>query len=764
MEITSSVEVNGAAIRAGAWEVGHQAGAPVADWQITPYEAATQYDPPDVAGDIPVNIKVTALGTTYDLLAGGRLNSVSDQLTQRGVETRIAGVDGAWRLFEKGPLRDTVFVSRTIIRERYPRGMVIATLNGDQVLGLPPDRYRIRRDNDDPNVLAAGKAGVYPYTQMMEETEWLNKSDTICDPMAAFQDAYAKANLPEFVIVGGDRGLKVKTFLDQDLTTDDDCEDAKVASKRIAGGVNALTINHLIELLAKKAGFSSVKINTPDLPMFEPFTVNAGQTWYAAIQSLVGPWNPLIYVWGNVLHIIDVEAADIVTHRAMTLSAESVTVLNRSVSRIPPHRGVNVLGPLRAGLEAMREFRRGNPRAASDDDDCRPPINGGMSCAQDGLPPNFSIAPPPKHERVSEYEREERDGVGEVLIAGEMPYNIEVVRSYGPPSSSLGPQWSGAEKIDWTRMTVRKFYFADPALGRIQLRYLERTVHGGVGGVSRVLSRQSTRIIQGRFGNNPCQVIQEERAHVRLPGLPFGGERLIRRTITTYSENLSVEGTWDSTTDEYVLTIFTIGDNLEFYKPIPYQEAAHSGTIDLSGNSLDSWQMAHYSRTTESYQVIDKYFAQKETAKVYSFGGHPPEGDVEVFMYNQPEGGIAPAARQRYCFGVNIDGALVQSILAVGAATEEQAELIAARAERRGGQRQVRAEVELPTYLPRIRPGMGITIAPTAIRSLNQANTAMVVANRIEGDFFISGYRYVNVPVGQGIFRVRTRLSLRSRF
>jgi hypothetical protein len=756
MEITSSVEVNGAAIRAGAWEVGHQAGAPVADWQITPYEPATQYDPPDVAGDVPVNIKVTAVGATYDLLTGGRLNSVSDQLTPRGVETRIAGVDGAWRLFEKGPLRDTVFVPRTIVRELYPRGLLIVTLNGDQVLGIPPPRARERSGNS---------VGVYIGREMLGEGEWLGREDPICDPLSAFQDAYAKANVPDFVILGGDRGLKVKTYLENETPPEDACELARVASRRIAGGVNALTINHLVELLALKAGFSSVKINTPDLPMFEPFTVNAGQTWYAAIQALVGPWNPLIYVWGNVLHVIDVEAADIATHRAVTISAESVTVLNRSVSRIPPHRGVNVLGPLRAALAAMREWSRdGVGTNPLDPDDCVPPRQGGMSCAQDGLPPNFSVAPPPKHERVSEYEREERDGVGEILIAGEMPYNIEVVRSYGPPSSSLGPQWGGSEKIDWTRMTVRKFYFADPALGRIQLRYLERTVHGGVNGVSRVLSRQSTRIIQGRFGNNPCQVIQEERAHVRLPGLPFGGERLIRRTITTYSENLSVEGTWDSTTDEYVLTIFTIGDNLEFYKPIPYQEAAHSGTIDLSGNSLDSWQMAHYSRTTESYQVIDKYFAQKETAKVYSFGGHPPEGDVEVFMYNQPEGGIAPAARQRYCFGVNIDGALVQSILAVGAATEEQAELIAARAERRGGQRQVRAEVELPTYLPRIRPGMGITIAPTAIRSLNQANTAMVVANRIEGDFFISGYRYVNVPVGQGIFRVRTRLSLRSRF
>lgn len=774
MLIAADILVNGQRVRTTGFEVGARPGSPALDWSITPQEASEEWDPPDQASDVPVDIKVLVNGETYELLESGRFQQKTEKLEPNGLASSMQGVDGSWRLFEKGPLRDTVFVPRTIIRELYPRGILIATLNGDSVLGIPPRRRKITGTGPRPNgdfgdtAETAFRGGAMASRMMMDEAEWTAIIDPpVCDPLEAFNDAYAKSNLPDFVIVGGDRGLKVKTYLEDEDQPDDACDDAKKTSKRIAGGMNALTINHLIRLIATKAGFTSVKINTPDLPLFEPVTVNAGSTWYAAIQALIGPWNAEVFVEGTTLIILDVEAANLGRYRSLVLSGEGVKLISRTVSRLPPFKGVNVVGPLRAGLAAMRDFRRGNPNKLAafgdTDDDCRPPLGGGSGCAKNDLPSNYQVSAPPRAERVHSHKREDDGGgVHEVLISGESPYNLEVTRTYGSPS--MGPFWTGEDRQDWTSVSIRKLYFADPALGQIQLRYLERIVTGGDGFATRTLSRQVTRIIQGRFGNTPCQVIQEEYAHARLPGLPFGGMQLIRRTITQYSENLSIEGTWDSTTDVYVLVVYTLGSNGGLFKPIPYDEAAHSGAIDLSGNSLDLWRLAHYSRTTESYQVLDKYFAQKESATVYSFGGEPPSGDVECFMYNQPEIGPNPGARQRYCFGVNIDGALIESVLAIGAATEEQAELVADRSKRRGGQRTVRMEIEVPTFIPNVRRGTGCTIAGTPIAVLNQDNTEMQTVNRLAGDYFINGYSYTAFPVGNGAFRIHTRLSLRSQF
>lgn len=327
MRLSSTVLVDGNPIHFASWKTGYPPGSAVQTFELEPLEPATVYNPAEITTPHPVAISVKVNGNDLNVLKNGHIDAAQDGLSKEGHVNQLSGRDDSQKLLEQGPRRDTAFVPRSIIEEYYPRGVRVRTLAGESVLGLPPGvsprlygpyPSGMRTSKGIPGKGAIGGTGgvvgagfgaqlagqIY---QIVSETEFVADDSDACtdDNRFGTSEEWINTVPPLIIIIGGGQHMLTSSGSGSGASS------SGTFGGKGYGGANGASVNGLIKLIAKKAGFTDVVVNTPDLGLFEPLTVSAGSTWMDAIHALVGPWNPMVFVAANVLYIIDIEAANI---------------------------------------------------------------------------------------------------------------------------------------------------------------------------------------------------------------------------------------------------------------------------------------------------------------------------------------------------------------------------------------------------------------------------------------------------------------------
>jgi hypothetical protein len=294
MKVATTVLVDGAPIHFASWKAGYPAGSPLQVFVVEPLMPATIYDPEEITEPHPVEIQVSIDGHVTNALKNGHLDATHDQVANEGQghSNTISGQDQASRLFQEGPRRDVVFVPRGIVEQVYPRGVLIRTLAGESVVGLPPGvnprlfgpfGSRLTSIDGIPGTPSGGSTGAGtavfgaggssggigagpplaggPFYQMITEVEFLEVAADECvdDNRYGVTEDWINTVPPLIVIIGAATGILTGSGTGGGGA-------GSVFGGGAAGAPGA-SVNALVTLIGKKVGFDEVLINTPDLGM-----------------------------------------------------------------------------------------------------------------------------------------------------------------------------------------------------------------------------------------------------------------------------------------------------------------------------------------------------------------------------------------------------------------------------------------------------------------------------------------------------------------